>query len=189
MKLSEKILSLRKQSGMSQEELAEKLNVSRQAISRWEVGTAQPDASNVLQISKLFGVTSDYLLNDDYGSDNDVPAVKRTETNANKKIKKIIGLCISLFGVFGNFIIYIISRFVEVMVPHITYENGEKVYNWSSERTGYSYKYFVQEHDLEFLTILFWGLVLFGIIYILFNTDKVMSFIKRRSVMTRRGNK
>ena len=63
MKLNEKILTLRKKQGLSQEELAEKLNVSRQAVSRWEVGSAQPDATNVLQLSKLFGVTADYLLN------------------------------------------------------------------------------------------------------------------------------
>ena len=112
MKLSDKILSLRKQSGLSQEELAEKLNVSRQAVSRWEVGSAQPDASNVLQLSKLFGVTADYLLNDDYESDHDVPAVKNTETIANKKIKKIIALCVSIFGLIGNFVIYILSRFI-----------------------------------------------------------------------------
>lgn len=61
MKLSDKILTLRKRGGMSQEELAEKLNVSRQAVSRWELGSAQPDANNILQISKLFGVTADYL--------------------------------------------------------------------------------------------------------------------------------
>ena len=64
MKLNEKILTLRKKQVLSQEELAEKLNVSRQAVSRWEVGSAQPDASNVLQLSKLFGVTADYLLTD-----------------------------------------------------------------------------------------------------------------------------
>ena len=69
MKLSEKILTLRKQNGLSQEALAEKLNVSRQAVSRWEVGSALPDASNVLQLSKLFGVTADYLLNEEYESD------------------------------------------------------------------------------------------------------------------------
>lgn len=62
MKLSDKIIGLRKSNGMSQEDLAEKLNVSRQAISRWESGTAMPDASNILQLSKLFGVTTDYLL-------------------------------------------------------------------------------------------------------------------------------
>ncbi len=173
MKLSDKILSLRKQSGLSQEELAEKLNVSRQAVSRWEVGSAQPDASNVLQLSKLFGVTADYLLNDDYESDHDVPAVKNTETIANKKIKKIIALCVSIFGLIGNFVIYILSRFIEVMVPHITYENGKKWYHWNSGLTGRSYKYFIQEYNLEFLTILFWGLFLAGLIYIIANSGKI----------------
>lgn len=62
MKLSGKIIGLRKSNGMLQEDLAEKLNISRQAISRWESGTAMPDASNILQLSKLFGVTTDYLL-------------------------------------------------------------------------------------------------------------------------------
>lgn len=47
MTLSEKILTLRKGSGMSQEELSEKLDVSRQAISRWEMGAAMPDVTNV----------------------------------------------------------------------------------------------------------------------------------------------
>ena len=47
MTLSEKILDLRKQQGMSQENLAEKLGVSRQAVSRWEVGSALPDASKI----------------------------------------------------------------------------------------------------------------------------------------------
>ncbi|WP_300714401.1 helix-turn-helix transcriptional regulator [uncultured Acetatifactor sp.] len=58
MTLSEKILDLRKQQGMSQENLAEKLGVSRQAVSRWEVGSALPDASNIRQLSRLFGVTA-----------------------------------------------------------------------------------------------------------------------------------
>ena len=76
MTLPDKIIKLRKEKGWSQEDLAEKLNVSRQAISRWENGTALPDAQNVLQISKLFHVTTDYLLNDDYESDNDIPPVR-----------------------------------------------------------------------------------------------------------------
>ena len=62
MKLSDKIVRLRKSNGMSQEELADKLGVSRQAISRWEMGTAMPDATNILQLSRLFQVTTDYLL-------------------------------------------------------------------------------------------------------------------------------
>lgn len=76
MTLPDKIIKLRKEKGWSQEDLAEKLNVSRQAISHWENGTAFPDAQNVLQISKLFNVTTDYLLNDDYESDRDIPLVQ-----------------------------------------------------------------------------------------------------------------
>ena len=76
MKLSDKLIGLRKSAGMSQEELAEKLNVSRQAVSRWEMGTAMPDAVNILQLSKLFHVTTDYLLNEEYESDADLPQVR-----------------------------------------------------------------------------------------------------------------
>jgi transcriptional regulator with XRE-family HTH domain len=94
MKLADKILNLRKMHGMSQDDLAVRLNVSRQAISRWEMGTAQPDTTNVLQLSKFFGVTADYLLNDDYESDYDVPVVKETETTtkaeANRQLAFIV---------------------------------------------------------------------------------------------------
>lgn len=86
MKLSEKIVRLRKTNGWSQEDLAEQLNVSRQAVSRWEGGTAQPDAGNILQLSKLFGVTTDYLLNDDYESDNDLPKVKQVQNDGTRLI-------------------------------------------------------------------------------------------------------
>ena len=86
MKLSDKIIRLRKSNGWSQEELAEKLNVSRQAISRWEGATAQPDATNILQLSKLFGVTTDYLLNDEYESDNDLPKVKEVKSDGFHQI-------------------------------------------------------------------------------------------------------
>ena len=86
MKLSDKIIKLRKINGWSQEELGEKLNVSRQAISRWESNTAQPDATNILKISKLFGVTTDYLLNDDFESDNDLPKVKEVKSDGLQQI-------------------------------------------------------------------------------------------------------
>lgn len=64
MNLSAKLISLRKQQGLTQMDLAEKLNVSRQAVSRWEVGTAVPSTDNLKVLSELYGVTVDYLLND-----------------------------------------------------------------------------------------------------------------------------
>ena len=65
MILADKILSLRKNNGWSQEELAEKMNVSRQSVSKWESAAAIPDINRILELAKLFGVTTDYLLKDD----------------------------------------------------------------------------------------------------------------------------
>ena len=87
MRLPDKIILLRKQNGWSQEELAEKLKVSRQAVSRWENGTALPDAQNVLQLSKLFYVTTDYLLNDDYESDGDIPLVQKARQETKEAFR------------------------------------------------------------------------------------------------------
>ena len=65
MKFSEKIYLLRKESGMTQSELAEALHVSRQSISKWEMGTVMPDMVNIIAISKIFLVSIDYLIHDD----------------------------------------------------------------------------------------------------------------------------
>lgn len=62
MEFYEKLQKLRKENGMSQEELAEQLNVSRQAVSRWESGQGFPETEKLLQISNLYGVSLDYLL-------------------------------------------------------------------------------------------------------------------------------
>ena len=67
MTLSEKLVRLRKREGISQEELASYLEVSRQAVSRWEQGTALPDAGNLLKLRQRFGVSVDWLLEDAKG--------------------------------------------------------------------------------------------------------------------------
>lgn len=64
MIFSEKLVVLRKNKGMTQDALAEKLNVSRQAVAKWESGQAYPDISNLIQISDLMNVTVDYLVRD-----------------------------------------------------------------------------------------------------------------------------
>lgn len=70
MTLHEKIYELRKKNGLSQEALAESLGVSRQSVSKWETGEATPEVSKLLSLSKLFGVTTDYLLNDEMEEEN-----------------------------------------------------------------------------------------------------------------------
>jgi DNA-binding XRE family transcriptional regulator len=64
MTLADKIICLRKRKGWSQEELAEKLDVTRQSVSKWESAQSVPDVAKILQMSELFGVTTDYLLKD-----------------------------------------------------------------------------------------------------------------------------
>lgn len=68
MTLGEKIQVLRKQSGLSQEQLAAKILVTRQAISKWELSESLPDADNIVQLSEVFNVTTDYLLKNGLGA-------------------------------------------------------------------------------------------------------------------------
>lgn len=68
MTLADKISILRKQSGWSQDDLAEKLNVSRQSVSKWESAQSIPDIQRIIQLSEIFGVTTDYLLKDEESS-------------------------------------------------------------------------------------------------------------------------
>ncbi|MBR2446619.1 MAG: helix-turn-helix transcriptional regulator [Clostridia bacterium] len=89
MTFAEKVFKLRRKAGLSQEELAEKLDVSRQAISRWEMGIAIPDAANLLQLSRLFDVTVDYLIKDELSSDEDIPLVKSKQADICKETKKL----------------------------------------------------------------------------------------------------
>lgn len=187
MQLSEKIIALRKSRNMTQEQLAEALNVSRQAVSRWEVGSALPDAMNVLQLSKLFGVSADYLLNDDYTSDRDIPAVKYTKAMAVRWTKSIFAIWTAAVGLIGNFIIYVLSRFFKVRVPAVVYENGRKFYRWSSDITDYSYKYFIADRNLELLTAVLWLLFLGGIAALcVLNWDKIkVGLLKLKEVVSK----
>ena len=90
MILADKIMTLRKKNGWSQEELAEKMNVSRQAVSKWEGAQTIPDLEKILKLGELFGVTTDYLLkdeieNEDYTDGVSDPGVRKiTLAEANE---------------------------------------------------------------------------------------------------------
>lgn len=125
MTFGEKLLKLRRQEGFSQEDLAGRLNVSRQAVSRWEQGETLPDAPNLLQISRLFGVSTDYLLCDEFESDRDIPAVRTTETSLRRESRVQFSFLASLglhafallYALAG---IYVYRRFAPVLLSLIT---------------------------------------------------------------------
>lgn len=86
MNLSEKIQLCRKRAGLSQEALAEKLNVSRQAVSKWETGAAEPELSKLRALAAAFGVTADWLLSEEDAVDGNsvgVSAGAREDGAAN----------------------------------------------------------------------------------------------------------
>ena len=117
MGLSERVTALRKQAGWSQEELAQRLDVSRQAVSKWESGQVIPEVEKIVELSKVFDVTVDYLLKP---SEIDELSVKteileqqqkqmlvreQKRTQISKNIMYSIGIYLIFFAVYfiGHF--------------------------------------------------------------------------------------
>ena len=98
MSLAKKMIELRKQNGLSQQDLADRLGVSRQAISRWETGAVQPLADSVKSLAQVFQVSTDYLLNDDLDtptpphSPQPTPTPQEEPTPARKHRKWLLAL-------------------------------------------------------------------------------------------------
>ena len=85
MTLAEKLVHLRKKENLTQQKLAEKLNVSRQAVSRWELGEATPSVENMKILSDLYDVRLDYLLKDiDYSFEKEESTDQKIETKNSK---------------------------------------------------------------------------------------------------------
>ena len=95
MKINEKILLLRNREHLSQEMLAQQLQVSRQAVSKWEVGDALPDADKMVMLSELFHVSTDWLLKDEY---SELPTDNGNISTNTIWIISITGMLLLLFG-------------------------------------------------------------------------------------------
>lgn len=101
MKLEEKLISLRKEKGLSQMKLAEMMNVSRQAISRWEVGAAVPSTDNLKFLGNLYGVPLEYLLHDDAPkpNQNETPMQKRIIEKQESRRKTVFVVLMAVLAV------------------------------------------------------------------------------------------
>lgn len=99
MNLAENLKKIRKENNLSQEQLAEKLSISRQSVSKWESGQAYPEMDKVLQLCKLFNVSVDDLLNQDVSELNNSKAVK---TNINKFIEDFLNYITKVIDLFSN---------------------------------------------------------------------------------------
>ena len=108
MELKEKLVALRKEKGLTQSAVAEKLDVSRQAISRWESGVALPSTDNLKYLSSLYEVPVDYLLKEDSEMKNN-PDNEPTPDKIQSKRKKAVIIAIAFIGIlavgiFGYFL-------------------------------------------------------------------------------------
>lgn len=114
MILADKITALRKKAGWSQEELAEQLGVTRQSVSKWEGAQSVPDMDKVVQMSRLFGVTTDFLLKDEL-SEEDC-------TRENKAKSPVVGAVSGIYWLLVT-AVYLFYTFGPM-------GNGQPKYSW-----------------------------------------------------------
>lgn len=111
MTFGEKLYKLRKERGLSQEDLAVQITVSRQTVSRWEQGASLPDAENILQLCKLFGISADYLMNERIEKDSDIPIVQKTlaaeEEKKYMQMLKAYRIMALVFGVISVLVLFL----------------------------------------------------------------------------------
>ena len=115
MILADKITVLRKKAGWSQEELAEQLGVTRQSVSKWEGAQSVPDMDKVVQMSRLFGVTTDFLLKDELSEEEDY-------TRENKAKSPVIGAVSGIYWLLVT-AVYLFYTFGPM-------GNGQPKYSW-----------------------------------------------------------
>lgn len=148
MTIGEKILNMRKARGWSQEDLAERVGVSRQAVSRWEADSAKPDADRIIAICDLFGVSADYLLRDMAGERQE--AVNLPTTN-NTQPKPWGSWAMAAFGAVTLFILRILASVNRIYMPSTVEQSADGGYIVT--RAGYytGFGYYLQDNGLEWL--------------------------------------
>lgn len=182
MTLGEKLVQLRKVRGMSQEALAAQIAVSRQAVSRWESGDTLPDVENILQLSRIFGVTTDYLLREEYGTE-ELSAVDAAEKRkglaeqsapfSTPKISEgrqpekkagrgllIAGCILSGIALAGHLTIWVLSTMIPSFYDAVSADEHGNI--WYTTGTGFSYSGFIEKYRLFAVVGILWLLLVLG---------------------------
>ena len=142
MEIGKKIMELRKKNSLSQEELAEKIGVARQTISKWELGETSPDLKQAKELSKIFKVSLDELV------DNDIKEILVEKTSNTEKLAGLI-LKIIKFMVVFIFVLPILYIILFVVYKNIRENNSGRLMNASIKCTlhdeTYSYEFVYYE--------------------------------------------
>ena len=143
MKFGDNLRNLRKSKNISQEALAEKVNVSRQSVSKWETGEAYPEMNNILQLCKIFHCTINDLVNDnivdidslDEEVKMSVVKLKKEKQNQIKTLSKILSLIGKIGAIVlrvGLVFVIIAMVFIPVAINSVDVKNGKLVSNNSA---------------------------------------------------------
>lgn len=119
MKFHEKLHNLRKNAGITQVELAERLMVSRQAISKWETGNAIPDLENIISICDLFDVSLDYLVRDTHIVETEEIVQNTTKKRVQQEYKKTIFKKKIVLIIALIFIIFLVGRKMNLLATTV----------------------------------------------------------------------
>lgn len=140
MSMGEKILKLRKARGWSQEELAEQIDVTRQAISRWESDSAKPDADNIVAICTLFGVSADYLLCTESSELTTFSGERTLSSDRPGLYRLVVGVIFMVLATLMLFVLVLISA-----IDPWVYSDGRYSYDGVA---GY-----VLAHDMQWMVV------------------------------------
>lgn len=153
MTFGEKLQALRKARGWSQEELATQINVSRQALSKWESGVSVPDTENVVALSRLFGVSTDYLLLDNGETTAQTAPLTAVPTVESKwPIMRIVWLFTMILAILGK---------IALRIWASTLPPTEELYGMERKMlTGI--KNLSHTYDIGWLLLLMWAMLIAG---------------------------
>ena len=120
MKFNEKLTKLRKEAGLSQEELGNMLNVARQTISKWELGETTPEMDKLIKMSEVFNITLDELIKDEKSEQEMV----NTNASSNSNSQKLADIIIKILkGIGIILIILVIVNVLLAIVGSISFNN------------------------------------------------------------------
>ena len=148
MEIGKKIMDLRKKNGLSQEELAEKVGVARQTISKWELGETSPDLKQSKELSKIFNVSLDELV------DNDIKNILVEKTSNTEKLAGII-LKLMKFMIIFIIVLPFLLVLLRIVFKNIHEANSGRLMNISIECTlnnetyGYEFVYYETTGEIK----------------------------------------
>ena len=148
MEIGKKIMDLRKKNGLSQEELAEKVGVARQTISKWELGETSPDLKQSKELSKIFNVSLDELV------DNDIKDILVEKTSNTEKLAGII-LKLIKFMIIFIIVAPILLIALRIIFKNIHEKNSGRLMNVSikcnlhDETYGYEFNYYETTGEIK----------------------------------------